>query len=146
VSYRDCPGCIAFEKQEFAKLRAANVMTRVIVIAQPDLNGRPQSTPAERATVAELWVNRSWSLYDRWVGTPVGDWTASGVPPADGDAARTAVIDSGRSMGAQLTPLLKANGLASGYPILIWWDSKGAMRGCVCGPHSFDSVARELGA
>jgi len=146
VSYRDCPSCNAFVKAEFAKLSAAGVDTRVIVIARPDLNGQSQSTAPERAAVAELWVNRSWPLYERWTSVPSAAWTAPGVPAADGDAARTAVIESGRSLPSELAPLLKANGLTFGYGTVIWWDKKGVMRGCACNPHSFDAVARELGA
>jgi hypothetical protein len=146
VSFRACPGCIAFEKAEFPKLRAAGVDTRVIVIARPDRNGLAQSAAPERATVAELWVNRDWGLYERWTAGPDNLWTAPGVPPADGDAARTAVIEAGRTLATTLTPLLKANGLAFDYPTLIWWDKAGVMRGCVCGASSYGAVARELGA
>jgi hypothetical protein len=146
VSYRDCPACIAFEKAEFPKLRAAGVDTRVIVIALPDVNGLAKSTAPERATVAELWVNRDWGLYERWTAGPAAAWTAPGVPPADGDAARTSVIEAGRTLATTLTPLLKANGLPFGYPTFIWWDKAGVMRGCLCGAGSYDAIATELGA
>ncbi len=29
-----------------------------------------QSTAAERATVAEIWLSRDWTLYERWTATP----------------------------------------------------------------------------
>jgi hypothetical protein len=67
VSYRSCPDCIRFEEEVFPKLHAVGVDTRVIVIARPDLNGAVKSTPAERATVAEIWVNRSWQLLEQWL-------------------------------------------------------------------------------
>jgi hypothetical protein len=146
VAWRDCPGCIAFQAREFGRLRAAGVDTRVIAIARPDVNGQARSTPAERTTVAELWVNRDFRLYERWTAAPSAAWTAPGLPPADGDFARTAVIEAGRKMVADLAPLLKADGVGPGYPLLIWWDKAGRMRGCVCGAASFDGVARELGA
>jgi hypothetical protein len=50
-------------------------------------------------------------------------------------------------MAADLAPLLKANGVGSGYPILIWWDKDGRMRGCVCDkPETYRYVRSELGA
>jgi hypothetical protein len=146
VAWRDCPGCIAFQAREFSRLRAAGVDTRVIAIARPDVNGQAKSTPAERTTVAELWVNRDFGLYERWTAAPSAVWTAPGLPPADGDVARTAVIEAGRKMVADLAPLLKADGVGPGYPLLIWWDKAGRMRGCVCAMASFDAVAKELGA
>ena len=101
----------------------------MIVIARADMNGQAQSTASERATVAELWTNRSWKLFQQWsVATPAA-WTAPGILPADGDTARTAVIEAGRSLADDLTPLLKDNGVAFGYPTLIWWTKDGKMRG-----------------
>lgn len=132
VGYRDCPGCEAFRTENFADLHQAQVDTRVIVIARPDLNGQAQSTPAERATVAELWLGRSWPRYERWTEAPSASWTATGIAPADGDMARTAVIEAGRGLVDRLTPLLKANGVAFEYPVLIWWSADGQMKTCAC--------------
>jgi hypothetical protein len=147
IVYRDCPACADFETKEFPKLQAAGVDTRVIVIARADMNGQAQSTASERATVAELWTNRSWKLFQQWsVATPAA-WTAPGILPADGDTARTAVIEAGRSLAEDLTPLLKDNGVAFGYPTLIWWTKDGKMRGCLCDhPQSYRFVEQELGA
>jgi hypothetical protein len=146
VAYRDCADCDAFQAKEFAKLKAAGADTRVIMVARPDKNGLAQSTAAERTTVAELWVNRDFGLYERWMAAPIGSWTAPGLAAADGDVGRTAVIDAGRKSVADLAPLLKANGVGAGYPTLIWWDKAGRMRGCVCGPAHYDAIAKELGA
>ncbi|HEY5107161.1 MAG TPA: hypothetical protein VII73_10385 [Caulobacteraceae bacterium] len=148
VSYRSCPDCIRFEKVEFPKLHAVGVDTRVIVIARADLNGVAKSNPAERATVAELWVNRSWTLFEQWLAvTPPDAWTAPGLPAADGDAARSAVIEAGRRSVEDLRPLFKANGIHFAYPTLIWWTPKGVMRGCACEKaQSYRFVEKELGA
>jgi hypothetical protein len=148
ISYRSCPDCIRFEDQIFPKLQAAGVDTRVIMIARADRNGQSKSTPPERATVAELWINRSWKLYQQWTGVrPADAWTAPGVPGADGDMARTAVVDAGRSLVEQLRPMLKDNDINFAYPTLIWWDKKGVMRGCACEKaETYDNVLRELGA
>jgi len=148
VSYRSCPDCIRFEKVEFPKLHAVGVDTRVIVVARADLNGLSKSTPAERATVAELWVNRSWPLLEAWLAvSPPDAWTATGLPRADGDAARTAVVEAGRKLVVDLPPLLKDNGVRFAYPTLIWWTSTGIMRGCACEkPQSYRFVEKELGA
>ncbi len=148
VAYRDCPACLRFEKLAFPKLRAAGVDLRVIMIARADTNGLVQSTPAERATVAELWLNRDWRLFERWMAvTPAEAWTAPGLPPADGDVARAAVIQAGRAAVEALRPRLKANGIEFAYPTLIWWTKGDVMHGCACqDPRSYGPVERELGA
>ena len=148
ISHRSCADCIAFEKEAFPKLQAAGVETRVIVIARADTNGLAHSTAAERATVAELWLNRDWGLLQRWLAvTPPDAWTAPGLAPADGDAARTAVVEAGRKAVEDLKPLLKANGLNFAYPTLIWWTKAGVMRACTCRqPQSYGNVEWELGA
>ena len=148
ISYGDCAACLRFQTDEFPKLRAAGIVPRVIVLARPDKNGLANSTPAERDTVAELWVNRDWGLYERWTAaTPPGSWTAPGLAHADGDAARSAVIEAGRSAMKNLRPLLGSNGIRPGFPTLIWWTSAGMMRGCACeDSRSFGNVVKDLGA
>ncbi|MEO8926955.1 MAG: hypothetical protein ABI306_07305 [Caulobacteraceae bacterium] len=148
ISYRSCPDCIRFEREAFPKLHAAGVDTRVIVIARADTNGLTRSTAPERATVAELWLNRDWNLLQRWLAvTPPDAWTAPGLAPADGDAARTAVVETGRKAVEELRPLLKANGVNFAYPTLIWWTKAGVMHGCACEKaQSYGNVERELGA
>lgn len=148
VSYRSCPDCIRFEEEMFPKLQAAGVDTRVIMIARADRNGQPKSSPPERATVAELWINRSWKLYQQWTAVkPADAWTAPGVAPADGDMARTAVVDAGRNLVEQLRPMLKDNDVNFAYPTLVWWDKKGVMRGCACEKaQTYRYVLKELGA
>jgi hypothetical protein len=146
VSFRTCPDCIRFKAEEFPLLHAANVDTRVIEIARRDLNGVPKSTPAERATVAELWLNRSWPLMEQWEDVPAEAWTAPGIAPADGDMARTAVVEAGRKLVDDLQPLLKANGINFAYPTLIWWTKDGKMRGCACERReTYRYVREELG-
>lgn len=146
VSFRTCPDCVRFKAEEFPALHAANVDTRVIEIARADYNGVPKSTPAERATVAELWLNRSWPLMEQWESVPADAWTAPGIAPADGDMARTAVVEAGRKMVTDLKPLLKANGINFAYPTLIWWTEDGKMRGCACEKReTYRFVRRELG-
>jgi hypothetical protein len=134
ISFRTCPDCVRFKTEAFPKLHAAGVDTRVIDVARRDVNGVAKSTPAERATVAELWVNRSWALAERWDAAPVAAWRAQGLPPADGDAARTAVIETGRRLVEDLTPLLHENGLPDRmhYPTLIWRTKDGRMMACAC--------------
>lgn len=147
IGYRTCEACLNFEQAVFPKLQAADVDTRVILIAQPDLNGQARSTPAERNTVAELWTNRSWKLFQQWSLTVPTAWTAPGVPPADGDAARTAVLEVGRLLVTNLTSQLKDNGVDFAYPTVIWWTKDGRMRACACtSPQSYGFVAKELGA
>jgi len=149
VSFRACPDCIRFETEEFPKLHKKKVDTRVIVVARADTEGVSHSTPVERATVAELWLSRGagWPLYEAWHAVPVEAWTAPGIPPADGDMARTAVVEVGRRMVADLKPLLKDNGIDFAYPLLIWWTKDGEMHGCACEkPQTYRKVRKELGA
>ena len=146
VSFRTCPDCVRYMAEEFPLLHAAGVDTRVIEIARRDVNGVSKSTPAERATVAELWLGRSWPLMERWEDTPAEAWTAEGIPPADGDMARTAVVEAGRKMVDDLQPLLKANGINFAYPTLIWWTKDGKMRACACERReTYRFVRKELG-
>jgi hypothetical protein len=147
VVYRACGACAAFEQAAFGKLQAGEVDTRVIAIARADVNGQAQSTPAERATVAELWTNRSWKLFQQWSLTAPGAWTAPGIPAADGDAGRSAVIEAGRQLAGALKPDLAANGVGFDYPMLVWWTRDGRMRACACtDPRSYRFVEQELAA
>jgi hypothetical protein len=147
IGYRSCEDCVRFKAEEFPKLHAAGVDTRVIEIARRDKNGIAKSTPAERSTVAELWLGRNWALAERWDETPIDAWTAQGTPPADGDMARTAVVEASRNLVDQLVPLLKDNGINFAYPTLIWWNAKGEMRGCACEKRqTYRFVRKELGA
>jgi hypothetical protein len=146
VSFRSCPDCVRFKTEEFPALQAKGVDTRVIEIARRDVNGMAKSTPAERATVAQLWLTRDWKLFEAWNAVPVDAWKAPGVPPADGDMARTAVVDSGRNLVDQLRPLMKQNGVTFAYPLLVWWNAKGEMRACACEKReTYRFVRKELG-
>ena len=147
VSFRTCPDCIRFKKEEYPGLHKAGVDTRLIEIARADRNGVAKSTPVERATVAELWLNRSWALSEKWDNTPVDAWTAPGLKPADGDMARTAVIEAGRKSVEDLRPLLKANGVNFAYPLLVWWTPDGKMKACACEKReTYRFVRKDLGA
>lgn len=146
ISFRTCPDCIRFKKEEYPRLHKGGVDTRLIEIARADRNGVPKSTPAERATVAELWINRSWELSEKWDATPVDAWNAAGLKPADGDIARTAVIEAGRKSVEDLVPLLKANGVNFAYPLLVWWTPDGQMKACACEKReTYRFVRKDLG-
>ncbi|HEX3407453.1 MAG TPA: hypothetical protein VHS81_09465 [Caulobacteraceae bacterium] len=147
IAYRNCQACAQFEQTVLPKLQAAEVDTRVIMVARADVNGQALSTPAERATVAELWTNRSWKLFQQWLAASPQTWTAPAIPPADGDAARTAVVEAGRLLVRNLTPQLSANGVRFAYPMVIWWTKDGHMRACACAsPQSWRFVEKDLGA
>jgi hypothetical protein len=150
IGFRTCPDCIRLRKEEFPRYRKAGVDTRVILVARRDRNGVPKSTPAERSTVAELWVNRKWPLLEAWENTPPDAWTAQGIPSADNDAARSAVVEQSRRLVEQLQPLLAANGVDGDgfrYPTLVWWDKQGRMRACACeNRETYRFVRKELGA
>ena len=132
IGYRDSAAMARYEREEIPKLRAAGIEARTILFARPDREGLAQSTAAERATIAELWLTRDWTLYQRWTATPVRNWTAAGIPAADGNLARAAVVEAGRDFVARLTADLKEAGLQTRYPLVIWRDREGFMKACAC--------------
>src|SRR6478672_2934755 len=132
IGYRDSAAMQRYEMEEAPKLRAAGVEVRIIAFARADREGLAQSTAAERATVAELWLTRDWSLYQRWTATPVRNWTAAGIPVADGNLARGAVVEAGRNFAASLAGKLNEEGLQTRYPLIIWRDREGFMKACAC--------------
>jgi hypothetical protein len=146
ISSRTCEACARFAEKQFPDLHEKGVDTRVIAVAPNDENGAAQSTPADRATVAQLWITRDWKLLQRWQAAPADAWKAPGIPPADSDAARMAVVEAGRATVDKLTPLMKANGVRFGYPLLVWWNEAGEMRACACDkPQTYRFVRKELG-
>lgn len=143
ISFRSCPDCIRLEKAQFPALQASGIDTRVIMVAR-----RSKSTPAERSGVAALWSTGGWPLYERWTSMPVAAWTADGLPPADGDPARTALVEKGRTLVDALQPILAANGVSPQvhFPTLLWQDAQGRWRGCNCeDPRTYRALRRELG-
>ncbi|MDP9104239.1 MAG: hypothetical protein M3N05_09580 [Pseudomonadota bacterium] len=127
ISFRSCPDCIRFEKEQFDDLHKAGVDTRVIMVAR-----RTKSTPAERTGVGELWAKRDWKTYEDWTAIPVDAFTGEGMKSGDDDKARAALVERGRKLIDDLTPLLAENGLPMHYPTLIWADKTGRLRGCAC--------------
>ena len=122
----ECPACGRFEKGALEAFETRGIDTRIIVVAPPDKDGKAMSTAADRAAVAEFWINRDWSLYKRW-RTP-SPTTMAGLAPADGDAARTAVVQTARASAATIQRVLNRNGVAMGYPVAVWWNKSGDMR------------------
>ena len=132
IGYRDSAALQRYEREEVPKLRAAGIEARIIVFARPDREGLAQSTAAERATIAELWLTRDWTLYQRWTATPVRNWSAAGIPAADGNLARGAVVEASRAFVARLTADIGEAGLQTRYPLVIWRDREGFMKACAC--------------
>ena len=147
VAYRADPALDALYASAFPRLHEAKVDTTVIMIARPDAQGQPQSTADERSTVAELWVNKNWALFQRWMRASPQTWTTAGIPPADNDVARSAVVEVGRATVDKLTPLLRDNGVTFGYPLLVWWTKDGKMQAVVAQDPKQDEYAlKDLGA
>ena len=132
IGYRDSAATQAYQQQEAEKLKAGGVDVRIIMFARPDKEGAPQSTAAERATLAELWLTRDWDLYQRWTATPSKDWTAAGIPVADGNLARGAVVEAGRQFMSRLDALMRDAGVKPTFPLVIWRDREGFMKACAC--------------
>lgn len=141
VSFRSCPDCIRFEKEQFDGLHKSGIDTRVIVIAR-----RSKSTAPERTGVGELWAKREWKTYEDWTSIPVDAFTGEGMKSGDDDPARAALVEKGRKFIDDLTPLLAENGLPMHYPTLIWQDAKGRLRGCACEePETYAFFRKDLG-
>ena len=147
IGYRDSAATQAFERQEADRLRAAGVDVRVLVFSPPDREGAARSTPNERATVAELWLNRDWDLYRRWTAEPSSAWLAEGLAPADGNLARTAVVEASRQFVARLDGLMRDAGVKPTWPLVIWRDRQGFLKACACADsRSWAAIREDLGA
>jgi hypothetical protein len=141
LSFRSCPDCIRFETEQFPDLHKAKIDTRVIVVAR-----RTKSTAPERTGVGELWATRSWKTYETWTEMPVDAWTGEGLKSGDTDPKRAALVEKGRVLVDQLTPLLAENNIELRYPTLIWKDQQGQLRGCACEDRTeYKYIRSELG-
>ena len=129
VSWEYCPPCEAFEKEEFPKLHAAGVDTRVIMYAHKGAG------PAEEAGVAELWKNRSWATWQKFTAIPTSTWTAEGIPPAT-EPDRAALVKKSQAFADKMREYMSDNGIGTketlNLPTLIWMGKDGAVRGCGC--------------
>jgi hypothetical protein len=135
IGFRACPDWSRYFTEEVPRLQKSGAETRLILVARRDENGQSKSTPEERSTVAELWANRSLPLLQVWQAQPADRWTAPGIPAADGDAARAAIVEQSRALVDKLQPLLKDNGLDRDrmrYPTVVWWTKDGRMKACAC--------------
>jgi len=130
VSWQSCPYCLVYERDDFPKLQAAGVDTRVIEYARA-----ASSTPQERAGVAELWRHRSWDLWKRFVKVPTSSFTAEGLP-ADTDPSSVALVAKSQDFSDKLRLLMSENGIGTrehlNLPTLIWRGKDGHLRGCGC--------------
>ena len=147
IGYRDSGAMRRWASEQAPGLQAGGADVRYVLIARPDRDGLTQSTAAERATVAELWLTRDWTLYQRWMATPARNWTAAGIPAADGNLARGAVVEAGRAFVADLTDRIGAAQLKSRYPLIVWRDREGRLKACACSePRSWAFIRDDLGA
>ncbi len=147
VTYHACKPCREYEEQEFPKFAAVNADTRVIVFARADNQGLSQSTPAERSTVAELWITRNWQFYQAWDSSSDTMWKADGLVVADNDMARNAVVGASRDFVNRLAPLLGNNGVRVSYPLLLWRDANNRLKVCACSnDKAYHFIREDLGA
>jgi hypothetical protein len=145
VTYRGSAEGQRFIDETLPALQKAGADTRVIMIARADDNGASRSTPAERSTVAELWMNRRWSLFTQWMAAEPDTWAATGIAPADDDVARAAVVEVGRDAADKLQTLLRDSGVRFDYPVVIWWTKDGKLMALTGGdPHGDRYVLKDL--
>ncbi|HVZ29002.1 MAG TPA: hypothetical protein VG839_01320 [Asticcacaulis sp.] len=147
ITFRSCVPCRAFEEQEFPKYDAAGIDTRVIVFAPADVQGLKKTTVAERSTIAELWLSRKWEFYQAWFSSSDANWKAEGLPVADNDFARSAVVSASRDFTSQLQPYLAANKVPTTYPLVIWRDQNNMLKVCSCtDAKAYHFIREDLGA
>ena len=147
VTYRGCKACRDYENQEFPKLQAAGIETRVIVYTLADDKGVKRSTPAERATVAELWLTRNWAFYQAWQSATDDTWTADGLTSADTDWGRRAVVIGAQDYVNQLAAELRNDKVTVGFPLIIWRDKNNQIRVCGCTTDkAYHFIREDLGA
>ncbi len=147
VGFRDSAPTLTYLQTEAAKLQAGGADVRVLMFARADREGAALSTPAERATIAELWLNRDWDLYRRWIATPANDWSAEDLAPADGNLARSAVVEASRQFTERLGGLLREAGVRQDWPLVIWRDREGFLKACACSDdRSWAFIRDDLGA
>lgn len=147
IGWRDSAAMETFMREEAPRLRDIGVETRLILFARADQDGTPRSTATERATVAELWLSRDWRLYRRWAETPSRSWTAAGLPRADHDLSRAAMVEAGRRFDADLTGKLRAAGVVIRYPLILWRDEHGRLTACGCSDsRSWKRIEDDLGS
>ncbi|KAK0341080.1 hypothetical protein LTR94_027880, partial [Friedmanniomyces endolithicus] len=83
----------------------------------------------------------------RWAATPSRSWTAAGLPQADGNLARSAVVDASRQFETQLRGLLSEAGVEVSYPLILWRDRSGFLKACGCSdPRSWAFIRDDLNA
>lgn len=134
ISFRTCPDCVRFKHDAFPALHAANIDTRVIPFARPNLpNGTPKSRVGERAAIAEIWEHRNWAFFSDWSEIPVEAYdTLEGRPiDAEKDPARLKRVEEARAWVNDMRVALAKNGAQIAYPALLW-QSKGVWKVCMC--------------
>lgn len=122
VEFRSCPTCLELKAEQYDNMNALGIDMRFIMYARADREGKPRSKPGERAMVAELWMNRDFALWERWYTVDPDTFyeTETLPPPADGDAARGALVEQSRQIVRDLAALLEANGVDMAIPALFW--------------------------
>jgi hypothetical protein len=74
------------------------------------------------------------------------NWKATGLPVADNDFARDAVVQASRNFITQLQPLLAANNVRLAYPLVIWRDQNNMLKVCSCSDErAFHFIREDLG-
>lgn len=142
ITYRDCDSCRKWEAEELPRFEALPTDIRIVPFALFDIEGKTKSTPSERSTLAELWLNRSYSLYKQWRATPEELWQPT-FRPADGDLARTAVVQASRDFITRLEPMMAENGVEIRYPLIIWRDGTEHIKVCACSDQRMYHFVRE---
>lgn len=146
VTFRTCEPCRAYEDIEFPRLQAGGIETRIVPFALADNGAVKQSTPEERSTIAELWLNRSWPLYMQWRNTPAESWKAENIPVADDDMARSGVVWASREFITELAPLLRNSKVNIAYPLIIWRNKNNELRVCSCTSNkAYHFIREDLG-
>lgn len=117
VGGRRSPDLGRFVRERAPRLAAEGVEVRYVPTAPAD------APEADRALVAELWLNRDLALYRRWI-----DGVAA--PPQTADVFRDAVAQAARAFSADLAAALGR--AETDEALFVWRDGSGVLQVCAC--------------
>ncbi|MGI4818889.1 MAG: hypothetical protein ACRYFE_10235 [Janthinobacterium lividum] len=120
-------------RQEAVQLAAQGREVRVITI--PSGYGGA----AEEATVAQMWLEPSKTLFDEWMGRRAELWTAAGLTPVGRDPLRQEALARAKGFATEISDLV---GAQNRWPLVFWHDPAGALALCVCDTQQSQAKAR----
>ena len=146
ISFRTCPACFSYYKDEFPKLQKRGVDTRLFTFARAKT---PEKNPNEWAILARLYTDKNWALSEQWWDKKSPNQFYSKMdfmPSVIGDSKLTALVKNGRLQMKTLGYLLAENDITMASPTLLWQDRNGVWKAAMGnGPITNSKIRKELG-